>query len=58
MLSTGLLSRRKPKVCEEGLRPVLIAEDVQGFQVAVVDVVCMAMVHGIDNLEEGRLDSG
>ena len=58
VLLTVLVSRCEPKVSEEDLRPVLIAEDVQGFQVPMVDVVRVTMIYGIDDLEEGGLDSG
>ena len=57
MLSTELLSRREPEVGEEDVGTVLVAEDVEGFQVAMVDVVGVAMFHCVDDLEEGGLDS-
>jgi len=56
VLLAVLVSRRKPKVCEEDLRPVLITKDVKGFQVAMIDVVRVAVVHGVDDLEKRRLD--
>ena len=57
MLLAGIVTGRKPKVREEDFGPVLIAQDVKGFQVAMVDVVRMAVIHSIDDLEEGGPDA-
>ena len=53
----GIVHRREPKVCEEDSGPILVAQYVKGLQVAMVDVVFVAMIHSIDDLEEDGLDA-
>ena len=57
MLTTGIVPGRKPKVCEEDIRSVFVTQNVEGFQVAMVDVVRMATIRSIDHLEEGGPDA-
>lgn len=53
----GISSGCEPKVCEEDFGPVLVTQNVEGFQVAMVDVVGVAIIHSIDDLEEDGLDA-
>ena len=57
MLMAGVVPGRESKVREEDFGPVLITQDVEGFQVAMVDVVRMAMIHSVDDLEEDGPDT-
>ena len=58
MLLTVLLPCSESEVGEEDVRPVFVAEHVEGFQVAMIDVVGVAMFHSVNDLEEGGFDSG
>ena len=57
VLVAGIISGGEPKVCEEDLGPVLVTQDVKGFQIPMVDKVRMTVIYSIDDLEEGGLDA-
>lgn len=53
-----LLGRREAKIGEDDLGTLGVAENVLGLEVAMVDSEAVAVLDGVDDLEEDVLDEG